>query len=63
MVFIRAPIIRRVGEGVEILAHHNGEPVFVRQGRIIATTFHPEHTEDDDRVHRYFVDQVVDIRD
>jgi 5'-phosphate synthase pdxT subunit len=58
MVFIRAPVIREVGKGVEILAHHHGDPVFVRQGRIMATTFHPELTKDD-RVHRYFVDRVV----
>jgi 5'-phosphate synthase pdxT subunit len=50
-VFIRAPKIRRVGPEVEILATRAGEPVLVRQGSIVAATFHPELTEDD-RVHR-----------
>jgi len=45
-VFIRAPRIRRIGPGVEILARWNGEPVLVRQGRVIAATFHPELTDD-----------------
>jgi len=50
-VFIRAPKIRRVGEGVEVLATRGGEPVLVRQGSVVAASFHPELT-DDDRVHR-----------
>ena len=50
-VFIRAPKIRRVGPKVETLATLDGEPVLVRQGSIVAATFHPELTEDD-RVHR-----------
>jgi 5'-phosphate synthase pdxT subunit len=50
-VFIRAPKIRRVGPGVEVLATRGGEPVLVRQGNIVAATFHPELTADD-RVHR-----------
>lgn len=41
-VFIRAPRITRVGEGVEVLARHNGEPVAVRCGKIVACAFHPE---------------------
>ena len=41
-VFIRAPRITRCGEDVEVLATHDGEPVVVRQGRIVATSFHPE---------------------
>jgi 5'-phosphate synthase pdxT subunit len=49
-VFIRAPRIRRVGEGVEILATLRGEPVLVRQRNVVAATFHPELT-DDTRVH------------
>jgi 5'-phosphate synthase pdxT subunit len=49
-VFIRAPRIRRVGEGVEVLATLRGEPVLVRQRNVVAATFHPELTEDD-RVH------------
>ena len=50
-VFIRAPRIRRVGPGVEILATHGGEPVLVRQGNVSAATFHPELTSDR-RLHR-----------
>lgn len=49
-IFIRAPRIRRAGKGVEVLARWNGEPVFVRQGRVFAATFHPELT-DDRRIH------------
>jgi 5'-phosphate synthase pdxT subunit len=45
-VFIRAPRIRRVGPGVEVLATHRGEPVLVRQGNVAAATFHPELTSD-----------------
>ena len=45
-VFIRAPRIRRVGAGVEVLARRKGEPVFVRQARVFAATFHPELTDD-----------------
>jgi 5'-phosphate synthase pdxT subunit len=45
-IFIRAPRIRRVGPGVEVLARLNGEPVLVREGRIFAATFHPELTDD-----------------
>ncbi len=40
--FIRAPIITRVGKNVEILASHKGNPVLVRQGNVLAGTFHPE---------------------
>jgi 5'-phosphate synthase pdxT subunit len=52
-VFIRAPRIVRAGPGVEVLASLGGEPVLVRQGRVIAATFHPELT-DDVRVHAWF---------
>lgn len=45
-VFIRAPRIRRVGPTVEVLARFRGEPVLVRQGRVLAATFHPELTDD-----------------
>jgi len=45
-VFIRAPKIRRVGAGVEILAALDGEPVLVRRENVLAATFHPELTED-----------------
>jgi 5'-phosphate synthase pdxT subunit len=49
-VFIRAPRLRRPGPGVEVLARQDGWPVAVRQGHILATTFHPELTEDP-RIH------------
>jgi 5'-phosphate synthase pdxT subunit len=49
-VFIRAPQLRRPGPEVEVLARVDGWPVLVRQGRILASTFHPELT-DDTRVH------------
>jgi 5'-phosphate synthase pdxT subunit len=45
-VFIRAPKIRRVGAGVEVLAFHESEPVLVRQDNVMAATFHPELTDD-----------------
>ncbi len=51
LVFIRAPAITRTGPGVEVLAEHGGLPVLVRQGRLLAATFHPELTPDR-RVHR-----------
>jgi 5'-phosphate synthase pdxT subunit len=54
-VFIRAPQFRSIGEHVEVLARLNGEPVLVRQGKILAGTFHPELTNDD-RLHREFVE-------
>ena len=53
MVFIRAPIIRRVGEGVRVLGRCDGLPVLVEQDNILAATFHPELTEDE-TVHQYF---------
>jgi len=54
MVFIRAPIIESVGQNVEVLAHSAGQPVLVRQGSILAATFHPELTADS-AVHELFV--------
>jgi len=56
-VFIRAPKIRRVGHGVEVLATLGGEPVLVRQDNLVAATFHPELTEDE-RVHRLCFDSA-----
>lgn len=41
-IFIRAPRIKETGPDVEVLAKHNGDPVWVRQGLVMATTFHPE---------------------
>jgi 5'-phosphate synthase pdxT subunit len=57
MVFIRAPRIVSVGPGVEVLARRGGFPVLVRQGRIMAATFHPELSHDR-RVHRLFVQSM-----
>jgi len=54
LVFIRAPIIERVGPDVEVLATFEGNPVLVRQGRILIATFHPELTNDT-AVHKYFL--------
>lgn len=53
-VFIRAPWVERVGPDVEVLACASGHPVAVRQGRTLATAFHPEMTGDR-RVHQLFV--------
>jgi len=58
MVFIRAPKITRVGEGVEVLATEGSDPVAVRQGKAMAATFHPE-LSDDPRVHKAFLDLVA----
>jgi 5'-phosphate synthase pdxT subunit len=57
MVFIRAPIIRRVGEGVRVLGRCGDLPVLVEQGNILAGTFHPELTTDQ-TVHRYFLKKL-----
>ena len=57
MFFIRAPRIRRIGPGVEVLVEHGGEPVMARQDRVLVATFHPELT-DTTTVHRYFCDLV-----
>jgi len=57
MVFIRAPKIAHVGEGVEIIATEGSDPVAVRQGRAMAATFHPELSADP-RVHQAFLDLV-----
>ena len=57
-VFIRAPWVERVGDGVQVLARAAGHPVAVRQGPVLATAFHPEVTGDR-RIHRLFVDIVT----
>src|ERR1700723_4083247 len=59
MVYIRAPRIASVGPEVEVLAERDGFPVLVRQGRLLAATFHPELSSDR-RVHQLFVDMVRD---
>lgn len=56
-VFIRAPRIERVGEGVEVLARLGDEPVLVRSGNALAAAFHPE-LSGDGALHRYFVSTV-----
>ena len=58
MVFIRAPKISHVGEGVEVLATEGSDPVAVKQGRAMAATFHPELSEDT-RIHQAFLDLVA----
>jgi pyridoxal 5'-phosphate synthase pdxT subunit len=57
MVFIRAPKIERVGPAVEVIATEGADPVAVRQGRVMAATFHPELSEDT-RVHQAFLDLI-----
>lgn len=59
MVFIRAPRIVETGPEVEVLASRDGLPTLVRQGSVMAATFHPELTPDR-RVHKAFVDLVID---
>ncbi|HSS80463.1 MAG TPA: pyridoxal 5'-phosphate synthase glutaminase subunit PdxT [Gaiellaceae bacterium] len=56
-VFIRAPRVAEIGEGVEVLAKLEGEPVLLRDGRVLVASFHPELT-DDTRVHERFLDLV-----
>jgi 5'-phosphate synthase pdxT subunit len=56
-VFIRAPIIRRVGPAAHVLARYQGDPVLVEQGRHLVATFHPELTADA-RVHELFVSKL-----
>ncbi len=56
-VFIRAPIIRRAGPEVRILAEYEGDPVLVEQGRHLVATFHPELTLDS-RVHKLFLTKL-----
>ncbi|MET9699130.1 pyridoxal 5'-phosphate synthase glutaminase subunit PdxT [Streptomyces sp. NPDC006529] len=56
-VFIRAPWVESVGAAAEVLAEYDGHTIAVRQGNVLATSFHPELTGDH-RVHAYFVDMV-----
>ena len=57
MVFIRAPRISRVGEGIEILATREGNATLIRKGKLLAATFHPE-LSNDTRVHQLFLNMV-----
>jgi 5'-phosphate synthase pdxT subunit len=56
-VFIRAPVIRRVGGGTKVLAWYAGDPVLVENGAHLAATFHPELTRDT-RVHALFLEKL-----
>lgn len=56
-VFIRAPKIRRVGQGAQVHLYYESDPVLVEQGRHLAATFHPE-LGGDSRIHRLFVEKV-----
>lgn len=56
-VFIRAPWVAKMGDGVEVLATIDGHPVMVRQGRVLASSFHPE-LSGDDRIHEMFVGSI-----
>ncbi len=57
-VFIRAPLVVRVGEGVEVLAEHDGVPVLLRDGSCTVAAFHPELT-DDGRLHEMFINSLA----
>jgi len=60
-VFIRAPYVSEVSEGVEVLAEFDGHPILVREGNMLAAAFHPELT-DDTRVHKLFIDMVQEAK-
>ncbi len=60
-VFIRAPLLKPENQNIEVLAEVNGEAVFVRYKQFMATSFHPELTNDD-RLHRYFLNLVETSR-
>jgi 5'-phosphate synthase pdxT subunit len=61
MVFIRGPIIEEVGKGISVLALHDGLPALVEKGNLLASTFHPELT-DDSTVHKHFLEMAADSR-
>lgn len=56
-VFIRAPVVREVASSVGVLATHDDVPILIQEGNLLASSFHPELT-DDLRVHRYFLDMA-----
>lgn len=60
-VFIRAPIIEKVGKGVEVLAKFGDKIVFVKQGKLLACSFHPELTNDL-RIHKYFISLIGGLK-
>ncbi len=57
-VFIRAPLVERVGPGVEVLAEGDGHAVLCREGNVLVSSFHPE-LAGDDRIHRWFVESAA----
>jgi 5'-phosphate synthase pdxT subunit len=57
-VFIRAPVVESVGDGVEVLVRHEDRPVLVRRGGVVASSFHPE-LSGDLRIHEWFVRRAV----
>jgi pyridoxal 5'-phosphate synthase pdxT subunit len=57
-VFIRAPVVVRAGDGVDVLASVGDRPVLARQGHVLVSSFHPELTADG-RLHRYFLEEVA----
>lgn len=61
-VFIRAPRIIRLGDGVEVLATYEGDPVMVQQKNLLAASFHPELTENRE-IHRYFIGMIQSRRE
>ena len=58
MVFIRGPIIEKVGQGISVLARHEGKPALVEKGNLLAATFHPELSEDPS-VHEHFLEMAA----
>lgn len=56
-IFIRAPVISKIRNGIRVLSELNGNPVFIEKSNILASTFHPELTNDK-RIHEYFLDIV-----
>ena len=56
-VFIRAPLVEKVGSKVEVLCQVNGRPVMCKQGSVLVTSFHPE-LADDDRIHAEFLEML-----
>ena len=60
-IFIRAPVVKKIGSNVAVLSKINGEIVGVKQGNIIATAFHPE-LSGDTRLHRKFIEGVIETK-
>ena len=61
MVFIRGPVIEEIGQGIAVLARHEGKPALVEKGNVLAATFHPELT-DDSTVHQHFLEMAAQSR-